>query len=953
MIGFLLKKMLKNKWLMLCLITGNILLIGIAAAAPMYSMATMTRMLHQEMRLVQINELRFPAVSRLSYSMSVVVESYNIYLMTRGAALPRAMDALAVPVAETIQTYRMGAWRLFPAEPRSNHVPARITNLWGIGGAFENIEIVYGRMPSEEMVEGNVIEALALEMTLFNQDILYYELLSAPQVYDDDLNLYVRVVGIFRIPAEATPFWSEVGFGTNNDLLISHNLIRERFLPNYHNGYNMVVTWINIHDFEAMSAARSDLYMNGITSQREFFDEHIWWDFDENFYGAIYAHAARVDGFNITLLILQIPLYLLLAFYIYVVSRKILQLEQNDISVLKSRGVSRKQIFMLYIMQSLFVGIIAFPTGIVFGRFVCQMLGASSGFLELVQRAPLMVELSSQAILFGGLAFAFSFLVMFLPVIGFSRIDITDHKRGKAQALQKPLWQRFFLDVICLGAAIYGVYNFNIQQELIEETTVVIDWIDPMLFLLSSLFMIGLGLFCLRIFPYFVKLIFILGKRWWPPFIYASLLRVTRSAREEQFIMVFLVFTLAIGVYSAQTARTINLNAEHEVRFIGGADLVFREHWRNNAFSVVMGHAEQMRFDEPDFRRFTGFEEVEAITRVLRTPVNLTPIRAGQGQPRERVTMMAIEPQTFADTIWFRDDLLPIHINRYLNVLSQTPNGAILSANFRDLGYRVGQTVDISHARNVTYTLYGQQQGAIILSETSVVVVGFADVWPTFVPQIRQELPDGRVIYRDEYLIVTNRGYISQEWGVWPYHVWMRTNTDTNRFFYDFRAENDLRINYFNDTWANIVDMRQDPLLQGTNGALTMNFIAALLICFTGFLIYWILSVKERMLQFGIFRAMGMGTRGIVGILINEQFFITLTALLIGAVVGEVSARLFVPLIKLAYSDQLIPLMVVMEPGDYANMYMVLGIMIVLCVALLIAFISRIRIDQALKLGED
>jgi len=46
-------------------------------------------------------------------------------------------------------------------------------------------------------------------------------------------------------------------------------------------------------------------------------------------------------------------------------------------------------------------------------------------------------------------------------------------------------------------------------------------------------------------------------------------------------------------------------------------------------------------------------------------------------------------------------------------------------------------------------------------------------------------------------------------------------------------------------------------------------------------------------------------------------------------------------------------LMVVMEPGDYANMYMVLGIMIVLCVALLIAFISRIRIDQALKLGED
>jgi putative ABC transport system permease protein len=521
---------------------------------------------------------------------------------------------------------------------------------------------------------------------------------------------------------------------------------------------------------------------------------------------------------------------------------------------------------------------------------------------------------------------------MLLPVVGFSRFTINDHKLEKAAKPKKTLWQRYFVDIICLGTALYGVYIFNNQREIMAAAET--EWVDPMLFLVSSLFIVGFGLFCLRAFPLVMRLVFYLGRRFWPPSLYASLLRVTRSAREEQFIMIFLIFTVAIGIFSAQTARTVNLNAEHETRYLSGADLVFTEHWDSNLPWVLTGQSDVMQYNEPAIERFTRLEEVQTFTRVLHDMVDISAPRA---RTRQHVTMMGIEPQAFAETAWFREDLLPTHINHYLNTLGQVPNGVLLSTQFMNLGYSLGSRVTLTHTR--VFRQPPPRPTIVLANETEAIVVGFVERWPAHPP--------------DNYLVVLNRGYLSSRWGQWPYQVWMRTHGGTNRFFYDLIEEQDIHLTHFTDTAGKIVNGRLEPMLQGTNGVLTMNFVVALLVCFIGFLMYWMLSIKERVLQFGIFRAMGMGMKGIVGILINEQIFITLTALAMGAVVGEVSARLFVPLIQLAYNRPVIPLRVVMQMKDYINLYAALGVMIVLCVGMLVAFVKRINIYQALKLGED
>ena len=939
MISFLIKKIWKNKWMMFCLLFGNILLIGIVSATPMYINATMRRIIYQGLRQEQIANEAHPAVMELHFifnNVSAAVRNYE-YILTRDGHAPGILQELGVPAIDTIRTDSMAGWLLQPYVPRDLMPFGRSMNLTGIDFLEENVRLTHGRLPSSELVGGNTIEAIMSDAAMLRHNLLYGELLEVRNVGSHPAGvLFVQVVGVYAFEEGTELFWSVLDINHIHSLLISSDLIRNEFIPTYTVEYRITTSWYHILDYGMMSARDVPEHLLVLADITERFWDERAWEFRENFGSTIYYYSARADRLAITLWVLQVPIYTLLAFYIFMVSRQILQLEQNEISVIRSRGASRRQILGIYSLQGLFVALVCYPVGIAVGVLLCRMLGASNGFLEIVVRTAIVVEVSPDVLIYSGVAMFLSFLTMFIPVVGFSKVGIVGHKRRTSNR-KKPLWQLFFLDVLCLGAAIYGLYSFNIQQEAMAMAVRGNQSVDPLLFLSSSLFIMGLGLLFLRIFPYLVKLVFKIGERFWSPTIYASLLKVIRSTGEEQFIMIFLLFTLSVGTFSAQAARTVNLNSDHQIMYLAGADLIFRESWRSEVTFTGQGDETNIVFFEPSFERFTGFEEVEALTRVLRQEVG---VRIALDSWLYDAPLMAIESDTFGETVWFRNDLLRTHINHYLNALAVRSDGVLLSRFFQtEMGMRIGDTFTI-------HDEFG--------NNVRVVVTGFIDFWPGFAPIQRIEVYE-QVVELRQPLIVANIGFLQSQRGVMPYQVWMRTNSDSNRFFRDFVEENRINIVEFHDTRQQLVESRLDPILQGTNGVLTVGFIVTLLICFAGFLIYWILSIRSRVLQFGIFRAMGMSMTSLVGLLVNEQFYITMTSIALGALVGEITARLFVPLIQMSYSaaEQVIPLMVVNELSDYRNLYSVIGIMIVICFGVLAFYISRIKIAQALKLGED
>lgn len=151
------------------------------------------------------------------------------------------------------------------------------------------------------------------------------------------------------------------------------------------------------------------------------------------------------------------------------------------------------------------------------------------------------------------------------------------------------------------------------------------------------------------------------------------------------------------------------------------------------------------------------------------------------------------------------------------------------------------------------------------------------------------------------------------------------------------------------------IEKKNDPMLQGMNGALTLGFIIIMVMCIIGFLIYWILSIKSRTLQFGILRAMGMKFREIIMMIVYEQLLVSGVAIFAAIFIGGVTSDLFVPLFQSIFdaSQSVPPFAVIPERSDYLKLYAVIGVMLLTAFVVLGRLIKKIKISQALKLGED
>src|SRR5699024_5344852 len=112
---------------------------------------------------------------------------------------------------------------------------------------------------------------------------------------------------------------------------------------------------------------------------------------------------------------------------------------------------------------------------------------------------------------------------------------------------------------------------------------------------------------------------------------------------------------------------------------------------------------------------------------------------------------------------------------------------------------------------------------------------------------------------------------------------------------------------------------------------------------------------KSRTLQYGIYRAIGISMPKLIGILVSEQVLTSGFACLLGIVGGKVTSQLFVPLFKVSMNikDLVSPFAVVFDACDELNIYLFSVFMLILVSIILIGFLKRNKIDQAIKLGED
>jgi putative ABC transport system permease protein len=541
-------------------------------------------------------------------------------------------------------------------------------------------------------------------------------------------------------------------------------------------------------------------------------------------------------------------------------------------------------------------------------------------------------------------------------------INIVESKRKKTLH-RVPFYHRYFLDILLLGVGIYGYETVNKKLEyytkLRENFTVTTSDSDFLMYISVILFALGAGMLFLRIYPYLIKLVFKLGKKIWPSWMYFSLNR-TGQNRDCSNIMLFLILTISIGVFSADSARSINYHIESNSKISVGADIIYKPKWKMynaDTGEAVLGSVKPgddtlyvydegvliqkipIIFKEMFPEAISSFDEIKSVARVYTDDAASVRYISGERTAAKQIgdiSLMCIDPYDFAVTANSSSYMNSFDLNEYINALIKVKDGCLVSnALLEELDLRQGDKIRVTGAAG----------------DIECTILAGIDSWPG----IESYYTDLSGVLQQKNFVVANLNTLFAYNKILPYGFWLKkADGVTDKELYDALSSSDFGVTQFDSATAALTGAKNEPVLQGSNGLLSVSFMTAVVICAIGFLTYWIISIKSRTLQFGISRALGVTKLGIMLMLISEQILVSGVAFFVGIVIGKVGSAMFVPLLGLNYISPLdvVPFIVrAMRPDFYRILIIMCG-MLLICFAIFSGIVIKQKVDRAIKLGE-
>lgn len=955
--------MFQNKWLSICLLLGFILAVATVSSIPMFIRGAAFNEYTRSLRNSQTETNIYPGSTIIGKNLNT--GDYNqAYEETDQIVTKDLLNRLDLPVQASVKYLKADTSNVYLFKTGKSPTGLTIASLSDLE---DHVNIVQGRM-NKPGINGDTIEAVITTTDMVNHKLVLgkpYDVkcgsVSTLLIKQYKLSLKIVIVGVVEPKSDTDPYWFFNFIGSNSNAVFymdQTDLMQTFFIEDPYIKIN--AQWYTSFDYNSIAIDDMDTIRGVSVILNRYREAKTISQLDMPIEKTYIRYTQSEKILTNIMWLFNILVFVILAFYILMISKLIIDYDKNEIVLITSRGGGKLHILRGYLMQGLSLGVIALIVGPFLGIFICQIIGSSNSFMEFTNRKAIPAVLTTQVYQYSIITLLTMILVMLFTSFLFSNTSIIKYKQDKGRSQSRYLNLLIVLAVGMLSFSMYWLYSY---KSLAKRAGGFLPNaggvpIDPLLFLNAALFILGAGLFLTNLFPYIVRLIFNIGKKLWPTSIYTAFIQVGRSSGQEQFLMLFIVLTLSIGIFSANSARTINMNKSDTIRYQSGADITLWGNWDyiedentptpDDVMAASLGSriaqekiaSYKKRFDlglltdkyiEPDFNQYQKLEGVEAATKVYveeSSSIFLNSVT--------KVRFLAIESNKFGKVAWFRPELLPYHWYEYLNLLADTPNGVLVSSSFQKKNVKIGDELKLKVAKQ----------------DVTVLVCGFIDYWPSFTPTTVNK--EGNK--ESNFLIVANFGFLFNNIPIKPYEVWIKSKPGfSGSDIIDQMTDTEIEPKSYKVTDAKIEQVKKDPALLSTNGSLTLGFILTMAICLSGFLIYWVISLKKRSLQFGIMRAMGISSKSVIGMLSFEHLLISGSAIFIGISVGALASNIYIPVYELFYNTgiQALPFRVVAQRMDYIRLYGVVAVMLITALSILIFITRNIKVTQAIKLGED
>jgi len=438
---------------------------------------------------------------------------------------------------------------------------------------------------------------------------------------------------------------------------------------------------------------------------------------------------------------------------------------------------------------------------------------------------------------------------------------------------------------------------------------------------------------------------------------YLSLHQIARRPQDHANAVLLIMISLSLAIFFASAANTLDQWLLDSIYYSTGADLAVREFVPDLAgpgagpglgegSSGGEASGESSTRDDssagltsadldaeasawyPDLEQHLKLSGVEGATRVGRYRGKFS---FGRGEIH--CWVMGIDRMEFPQVAFFRDDFAPVSLGALMNTLGAERMGVLVPRRLAaEKGFEVGDRLSMAvDTLDFTYV-------------RDLVVVGFYDYFPTVYPDDRPTL-------------IVNLEYIfGNPDAVMAYDIWLDLTEDADipLLVDQIRKAMSVEVAVRGNAPAAIKEGQDEAERVGLFGVLNIGFLTAGLMPGIGFVLYSYASLRRRFIQLGILQAIGLLVRQLVGYLASEQLLLMGIAISGGAIVGLGTSYIFVPFLQTGASPggQVPPFQVFV--GWTEAGWLSLGFGVVLFVTMLgtIAYLVRLKVFQAVKLGE-
>jgi len=961
MLKVVFRRLWGNKWKAMAMFLGLVLAIASAFCIPVYADGILQRVVIKNFEESYTDTGVYPGY--VVFNAALFTREKNaaaVYSSIESVLDRTSEDYIGLPVLKESRICKFNMFAVLTNEAEQTYLRPTV---YSIENLENEVTVTLGRMYNPERSDG-VIEVVVSHEFIVKQSLIMNQMYTLESSLSGEADpVLFEIVGIIE-PADASDsFWYKQFSKYNVALFIPDGAFDEKMASDsLFTRHFSEIFYIKILDYTKIDNTLVNDMIEGYEREAEDVSAIVS-NGSLEFSGldALNDYVENYSGISVNLFMLLIPLFILLAFYIIIAAKIKTDSEVNEISVMQSRGASRGFILCLYLIESFFMTVGAVAAGLPLGMFFCRVIGASNGFLEFVNRTALSLRVVSEALYAAGLTAVLFLVISMLPAFFSAGVTIVESKR-RGTKKKHPFYHKYFLDILFLGLSLYGFYTMRLSQsgigyasETASEAT--LQNTNFLLYLSATLFALGAGMLFLRLYPLILKLIFRLGRKIWPAPVYSALSHSSRT-RDFSNIMLFIILTLSIGIFSADAARTLNTNISNNVYCVIGADALYTPIWTMYTAdgSVVHGTPDAnggtITITDTDdgssqvipiyYKELTVdiFENVDEVENAARLYIHGTKVKLrfpGKSGYVPGTTIMCISPYEFANTAWNVSDMNDYHLNEYINVMTEYPEGCLMNrAIMEAYVLEPGDTVRITDTNTAL----------------DFVIIAAIDTWPGYEPTI--ENSEGELI--DNPIIIVNWDYFFESNPIRPYSFLIeKAEGVADEELFNALLGSEFGMSAATFSGVEIAKEKNDPILQGTNGLLSVSFIISAVICAAGVMVYWIISIKKRTLQFGISRALGMGKAGITATLLLEQLLVSGIAVLFGMLIGEMGSRMFVPVLANTYklNIEVLPFKVVALEEDFVRVSIIMAFVLTVCSAVLIGIVSGLKADRALKLGEE